>query len=330
MSNDKLREALELIDEIVLAGMSGSGQESQEGMRDFHANQAWKFISIAALAKGKLSEALAQPAVAQPECEIEQLIHERDHRDEIIDRLCDAVLGGDRPEWSSAYGFEEAVADVEERVTQLHQPSIDKAWTRFEKAAQPAAGVEGAKLWLWRNFVDGNPEYWAFDNPYPKNLDNADPQTLGEPCGYAIFKPSRSGRTDWTHESVVQAIRRALAKQAAQPEPQGERAEPSPQQMKQLLDGLGRCHAPASRYDFLRTWIRDWTAHKLQAALLSAAPAVREPMTDQQKFEMFSKLPDGCLKWTNLDFYCQGAEDAESHHHIGKPEPVGINGGASV
>ena len=49
------------------------------------------------------------------------------------------------------------------------------------------------KLWLWKNFVDGRPEYWAFDNPYPTNLDNGDPQTLGQPCGYAIFKPSRDG-----------------------------------------------------------------------------------------------------------------------------------------
>lgn len=57
-NNDALREALDLIDQIVLAGMSGSGQESEEGMRDFHARQAWNFISIAARAKEKLREAL--------------------------------------------------------------------------------------------------------------------------------------------------------------------------------------------------------------------------------------------------------------------------------
>ena len=39
------------------------------------------------------------------------------------------------------------------------------------------------KLWLWKNFVDGKPEYLAFDNPFPVHMDCGDPQTLGEPCG---------------------------------------------------------------------------------------------------------------------------------------------------
>lgn len=86
-----------------------------------------------------LSASPSAPEVAKPEREIERLIRERDQRDEIIDRLCDAVLGSERPEWSSAYGFDDAVADVEERIAQLHQPSVDKAWERFEQAnaAQP-------------------------------------------------------------------------------------------------------------------------------------------------------------------------------------------------
>lgn len=62
------------------------------------------------------------------------------------------------------------------------------------------------KLWLWKNFVDGRPEYWAFDNPFPIHLDNTDPQTLGEPCGYALFKPSRQGRFDVSDAEVVRRI----------------------------------------------------------------------------------------------------------------------------
>ena len=65
------------------------------------------------------------------------------------------------------------------------------------------------KLWLWKNFVDGRPEYWAFDNPYPCRMDCWEPQTLGEPCGYALFRPSREGRTDWTEEKVLRAIKNA-------------------------------------------------------------------------------------------------------------------------
>lgn len=66
-----------------------------------------------------------------------------------------------------------------------------------------------ARLWLWRNFVDGRPEYWAFDNPYPC-FPNGDPMTLGEPCGYAIVKQSTRGRNDTSDDEVIAAIRRAL------------------------------------------------------------------------------------------------------------------------
>lgn len=65
------------------------------------------------------------------------------------------------------------------------------------------------KLWLWKNFVDGRPEYWAFDNPYPTN-DGGDPMTLGEPCGYAIFKRSTPGRIDVPEEQVIAAIKRCI------------------------------------------------------------------------------------------------------------------------
>src|SRR5205085_2939247 len=63
-----------------------------------------------------------------------------------------------------------------------------------------------AKLWLWKNFVDSKPEYWAFEHLYPIHMDNGDPQTLGEPCGYALFKPSRVGRTDVSEEQVLRRI----------------------------------------------------------------------------------------------------------------------------
>lgn len=94
--------------------------------------------------RAMLSASPAAPEGAKPEREIEQLIRERDQRDEIIDRLCDAVLGSERPEWSSAYGFDDAVADVEGRIDELLQPSVSKAWDRFERAstAQPQAQGE--------------------------------------------------------------------------------------------------------------------------------------------------------------------------------------------
>ena len=45
-----LQVAVEALESIALAGMSGTGQESEEGMRDWHARRAWEFIGIAARA----------------------------------------------------------------------------------------------------------------------------------------------------------------------------------------------------------------------------------------------------------------------------------------
>ena len=70
-------------------------------------------------------------------------------------------------------------------------------------------------MWLWKNFVDGRPEYWAFDNPYPCH-QNGDPMTLGEPCGYAIVKASIRGRTDVSDEQIMGAIQRTCSTEKVQ------------------------------------------------------------------------------------------------------------------
>ena len=59
--------ATDALDEIALAGMSGTGQESEEAMRDWHARQAWKFIGIAARAKSAIDAAIAAHAAAKGE-----------------------------------------------------------------------------------------------------------------------------------------------------------------------------------------------------------------------------------------------------------------------
>ena len=74
-------------------------------------------------------------------------------------------------------------------------------------AAPPSVALP-VKLWLWKNFVDGRPEYWAFDNPYPIHMDCGDPQTVGEPVGYALVKQSRNGRPDVSEEQVLSSIKR--------------------------------------------------------------------------------------------------------------------------
>ncbi|WP_310643437.1 hypothetical protein [Limnohabitans sp.] len=58
---------------------------------------------------------------AEQDKDTDRLINQRDHAHEIIDRLCDVVLGTDRHEWSSAYFFEDAVNEVEEKMAALEK-----------------------------------------------------------------------------------------------------------------------------------------------------------------------------------------------------------------
>lgn len=101
----------------------------------------------------------------------------------------------------------ECMSDSVRRLTMANK-QLTKMCDQYLAELQRARMPEN--LWLWRNFVDGKPEYWAFDNPYPIHLDSHDPQTLGSPCGYAIFKPSRNGRPDVSAADVVAEVRRSL------------------------------------------------------------------------------------------------------------------------
>lgn len=108
-------------------------------------------------------------------------------------------------------------------LTFIHEPKwvndfaaaqvIRKLVQQRDEARQSAGAEREApmKLWLWRNFVDGDPQYWAFESPFP-TYENGDPITLGSPAGYAIVKPCVDGRDGRTDESVVEEIKRALEK----------------------------------------------------------------------------------------------------------------------
>ena len=63
--NETLKLALEALEEIALAGMSGTGQESYEAMTAWQARQAWKFIGIAARALEPIKQARALDKMAE-------------------------------------------------------------------------------------------------------------------------------------------------------------------------------------------------------------------------------------------------------------------------
>jgi hypothetical protein len=56
-TKNTLALALEALETIALAGMSGTGQESEEGMTEWHARRAWEFIGIAARAITAIKQA---------------------------------------------------------------------------------------------------------------------------------------------------------------------------------------------------------------------------------------------------------------------------------
>ena len=62
---EALKLALEALEEIALAGMSGTGQESDEAMTAWHARQAWSFIGIAARALEPIKEVLKEHAMRE-------------------------------------------------------------------------------------------------------------------------------------------------------------------------------------------------------------------------------------------------------------------------
>ena len=98
--------------------------------------------SVLEMAQRRADERAAPPPPAgdgdKHEADMLKLIDERDQRDEVIDDILDLVLGSDREEWTSAYGWPEALVDVQERMWSLESNRPADA-----QPATPAdAGVE--------------------------------------------------------------------------------------------------------------------------------------------------------------------------------------------
>lgn len=109
------------------------------------------------------------------------------------------------------------------------------------KAPQPAQ-QEPLKLWLWKNFVKGRPEYWAFDNPFPCLTVNGDPLTFGEPCGWAFLKPSVNGRPERSEQEVINTITRL--------------ADTSPPaRQRHISYACPQCHWSLEEQPAQRTWV---------------------------------------------------------------------------
>lgn len=99
------------------------------------------------------SERQPQPANQTPAAEVQQpgydevveAIKERDEAEEFGDKLLDLVLGDDRPEWSSAYGTDDALLQVEEKMEALSKQASAALTATQAQADARDASKEGAQ-----------------------------------------------------------------------------------------------------------------------------------------------------------------------------------------
>ena len=99
------------------------------------ANELMAFATgIARLVTSPTPPAEQAAPKAAPGDAIDEAMRERDDAEDFIDALLDEVLGRERPEWSNLYGRADALNDVQERMTALHKPAVDKAWGQFQSA----------------------------------------------------------------------------------------------------------------------------------------------------------------------------------------------------
>lgn len=136
---------------------------------------------------------------AAPGDVLDESLRERDDAEDFIDALLDEVLGHERPEWSSSYGRADALNDVQERMTALHKPAVDKAWGRFQSAM--AAPQQEA-----REAAPGE----SLDECFPGESRVAVPQGLISAACFAIRNKRDGGK-------VLEQLRRYSVGDLSQP-----------------------------------------------------------------------------------------------------------------
>jgi hypothetical protein len=180
-----LAEAIDALESIALAGMSGTGQESDGAMTAWHARRAWEFIRTAARALEPARAALALPQEQAPGAEpVTDAAWEVTNQGRYI--YCDRfehdirlTIDGDFESDAERVAFAKACA-----VKLCSAPSSPGA-------AEAGETVAGEKLWLWKN----GDHYLAYRHLYPCFTPGGDPMTLGEPVGYALIRESHDRAT---------------------------------------------------------------------------------------------------------------------------------------
>lgn len=155
-----------------------------------------------------------------------------------------------------------------------------------------------------------------------------DAMTVAQVGLNTIIRRINAGNTAGAVEAAEHA-RQVLARASL---PAGGVVEPSNAQLQQIIDGLTRCHANASKTDFLRSWIRDWTQHKgMQSTIATPQPSEtqgRRQMTDDEITTVAARhLGEMHVENCGLGDIKAFARSIEAHHGIpASPQDGGANG----
>ena len=159
--------------------MTHTSTEQPEALRLAHALSGGKLIDDSTEWADILHAAAAellhlQARNEQLEKSESDLIAERDYRDEIIDRMANAVLGTDRAEWSSSYNFMDAVKEIEDHIAKLEA----------QLSAIGAGGVEPLRKQAVPHTKVKADFRWDSENQHhiPTLLIEFEPVPAGEPC----------------------------------------------------------------------------------------------------------------------------------------------------
>lgn len=94
----------------------GGGRAAEDAVA-----KAFELIEALLLAKNQPMLDELQSRLEPLEKDCEELIKERDEREDVINELLNQVLQDERKEWSSAYDFNDAVIDVECKMKSLEK-----------------------------------------------------------------------------------------------------------------------------------------------------------------------------------------------------------------
>lgn len=270
---------------------------------------------------------------AAPGDVLDEALRERDDAEDFIDALLDEVLGHERPEWSSSYGRADALNDVQERMTALHKPAVDKAWDRFQstKAAPgeqntvPAELLEQAYREGWAACRDAETigeeaEDWAFGNSTANSRmidaqQAAPKQEVQEPVAY-IHVPHHTveGKVrpvvsfEKYQQDYADGIYSTRIPLYAAPQPSPTAQADSQPGDKDLVavprDLIGAaCSAIDKKRDGARTLaeLRRYTVGDLSAAITSAPQADSQPaLATQQAGDVVAYLDVGASGYLDL------------------------------